>query len=389
MGRPRVLFARNLFLPDDLGGNRYPYETMRRMAGRGYQVTVATPRLHDHFPELAGVSYHLYPVLRPHPAVSHFTNLLGATLAYRGIAHHDVAISGSYDAALALGLAGISPRTPLVFLFHSEFYSEWVQARSVARAVLKRYMQAVERRVFALSARIVAVSAFSARQIVGRSASATDKVRLVPTGVETDYFCPPSSKRAAKEVLGLDPALPLLLGVGRLAAVKQFDRLITAFAAARATGLTAHLVIAGGGPEQARLQRLIDTYGVGEHVQLAGYCDPPRLRAFMQAADLQVCSSAFENLSLAILEGLACGTPVLGTPGGGTPELLAQLDPQLVLADDRPATIADALPGWLADPARLVQLGQQSRALAVERYDWERVVDGLESVCSEVATEWP
>jgi glycosyltransferase involved in cell wall biosynthesis len=108
----------------------------------------------------------------------------------------------------------------------------------------------------------------------------------------------------------------------------------------------------------------------------------------MQAADLQVCSSAFENLSLAILEGMACGTPVLGTPGGGTPELLGALDPNLVLADDRPATMTDALPVWLSNSARLVRLGARARSLAVERYDWERVVDGLEAVCREVVTEW-
>jgi glycosyltransferase involved in cell wall biosynthesis len=124
---------------------------------------------------------------------------------------------------------------------------------------------------------------------------------------------------------------------------------------------------------------------VQERVLLAGYCDPPRLRAFMQAADLQVCTSAFENLSLAILEGMACGTPVLGTPGGGTPELVGQIDTELVLTDDHTHTIADALPIWLADLERLRQLGGRARRVAVERYDWERVVDGLEAVCDEVA----
>jgi glycosyltransferase involved in cell wall biosynthesis len=105
----------------------------------------------------------------------------------------------------------------------------------------------------------------------------------------------------------------------------------------------------------------------------------------MQAADLQVCTSAFENLSLAILEGMACGIPVLGTPGGGTPELIGQIDPLLVLDDDHAHTLADALPGWLSDRARLAALGQRARNVALERYDWERVVDGLEAVCSEVA----
>jgi glycosyltransferase involved in cell wall biosynthesis len=379
-----VLFARNLFLPADLGGNRYPYETMRRMGSRGHQVTVVTPRLHGNFPALPGVRYHLYRVRRPHPAVSHLTNLLGATLALRSLRKHDVAIAGSYDAALALGWARVVPRTPLVFVFHSELYSEWVQSRAAVRQLLQRYMAAIERKVFAQAARIVAVSAFSARQIRSRAPSAADRVRILPTGVETDFFTPPPTRAMARAEVGLETDEPLVLGVGRLAGVKQFDRLITAFAVASARGLKAHLAIAGDGPERGRLEHLIATYGMGERIRLAGYCDPPRLRSYMQAADLQVCSSAFENLSLAILEGMACGTPVLGTPGGGTPELVGAIDPALILDDDHAHTLADALPDWLADRERLARLGQRARQLAVDRYDWERVVDGLEAVCSEV-----
>jgi glycosyltransferase involved in cell wall biosynthesis len=379
-----ILFARNLFLPEDLGGNRYPYETIRRLAARGHAVTVATPRLHGSFPRLDGVRFHTYPIWRPHSALSHFTNLAGATLALRKVTRHDVAIAGSYDVALAAGWSRVVPATPLVFLFHSELYSEWVQARPAVRQVLRRYMAAIERRVFALSTRIVAVSQFSATQIRSRLPDATTRVRIVPTGVETDFFQPPSSKATHKAELGRAPDVPLILGVGRLAGVKQFDRLITAFAVASARGLDARLVIAGGGPQRQTLERLIATYGVGDRVQLAGYRDPPRLRALMQAADLQVCTSAFENLSLAILEGMACGTPVLGTPGGGTPELVGQIDPALVLEDDHTHTLADALPVWLADRDRLAQLGVRAREVAVERYDWERVVDGLEAVCREV-----
>ena len=126
-----------------------------------------------------------------------------------------------------------------------------------------------------------------------------------------------------------------MLGVGRLAGVKQFDRLITAFAVASARGLKARLVIAGGGPERDRLEGLIATYGMADRIQLAGYCDPPRLRALMQAADLQVCTSAFENLSLAILEGMACRHSRAEYSVGGTPELLNPIHPELVLRRPR------------------------------------------------------
>jgi len=394
-----LLFARNLFLPEDLGGNRYPYETIRRLGARGHRVTVLTPRLHNRFPHLEGVSYCLYNIWRPHPLFTHLTNLVGATRAGAALRHSarepqnahpggggfEVALVGSYDAALALGWAGIVPRTPMVFLYHSEFYSEWVHARGAVRQVIQRYMAAVEARVFAQSARIVAVSEFSARQIGSRAPAASSRVRVIPTGVDTTYFVPAADKTALRQELGLPSDQAVALGVGRLAGVKQFDRLVTAFAVACARGLQAHLVIAGGGPERQILERLTATYGVQDRVHLAGYCDPPRLRAFMQAADLQVCSSAFENLSLALLEGMSCGTAVLGTPGGGTPELVGQIDATLVLADDHTHTLADALPVWLSDLDRLERLGKRARQIAVERYDWERVVDGLEAVCSEVA----
>src|SRR2546423_2426408 len=117
---------------------------MRGVGERGPPATVATPRLHDRFPPLPNVQFHLYPVQRPHPAISHVTNLVGATMAFRSLAPHSVAIAGSYDAALALGWARVVPRTPLVFLFHSEFYSEWVQSRALRRQVLRRYMAAIE-----------------------------------------------------------------------------------------------------------------------------------------------------------------------------------------------------------------------------------------------------
>ena len=56
----------------------------------------------------------------------------------------------------------------------------------------------------------------------------------------------------------------------------------------------------------------------------------------------------------------------------------------VVLVDDHAHTLADALPAWLADPDRLARLGARARQLTVDRYDWERVVDGLEAVCREV-----
>ncbi len=394
--RSPILFARSLFLPADLGGNRYPYEVVSRLGRRGHPVTVVTPRLHGRFPALANVRYHHYPVVRRHPLLTHATNLLAGALALRAEreACFPVALAGSYDAALALAWAGLVPHAPLVFSFHSEFYSEWVQAlgrgwRSPARRAIRAYMAAIERRVFSISARLVAVSEFSARQMRERAPWVGERIRVIPTGVDTAYFTPAEQCAEVRRAAGYGEDELVVLGVGRLVAVKQLDRLIEGFAAwLHDGGPPARLVVAGDGPERAALERLAARLGIADRVSFAGFCDPPKLRALMQAADVQVCSSAFENLSLAILEGMACGTPVLGTPGGGTPEIVGAVDGSLVLPDDRPASIAEALQSLAGDRQRLGDLGQRARALVVDRYDWERVVDQLESTMQEVTPGW-
>lgn len=385
-----LLFVRNLFRPEDFGGNRYPFETMRRFGERGHRVRVITGRIPGAYPSLRNVDYRFYPVSRRTSAVTHVSNLfLPVPVLRQERGRWPVVMSGSYEAPLALRLAGVVPRTPLVFLYHGEFYSEWVQAlghgwKARARRAFRDYMAAQERAVYRISARIVAVSQFSAGEVVGRLPSAESRIRVVPTGVDTSFFTPAADRSAVRRALGLPEEGVLLLGVGRLAGVKQFDRLIQAYANAFSSDEKAHLVLAGDGPERPRLQALVKQMRLEERVTLAGFCDPPRLRAFLQAADLQVCSSAFENFSLAILEGFSSGLPVLGTPGGGTPELVGQLDESLVLASDSVADIRSGLLHWTADRDRLARLGQDARRLAAERYDWERVVDGLEAVCEEV-----
>jgi glycosyltransferase involved in cell wall biosynthesis len=147
------------------------------------------------------------------------------------------------------------------------------------------------------------------------------------------------------------------------------------------------LALVGDGPQAAALRALADRLGLARVCRFAGFADADKVCRYMQAADLQVCSSEFENHSLAILEAFATGTPVLGTPAGGTPALLEQVDGNLVLPDPRPETIAARIRDLLANPTELRRLRDRARAVAVERYDWARVVSALEAVCREAVSE--
>ena len=103
-----------------------------------------------------------------------------------------------------------------------------------------------------------------------------------------------------------------------------------------------------------------------------------------QAADLfALPTQAYEGFGMVTLEALACGTPVVGTPVGATPEILAPLEPGAGGARRgrgghrrRPAAPGSAPTGSRSAPAPAsTRLG----------YDWERVMDRYEALCRQVA----
>jgi glycosyltransferase involved in cell wall biosynthesis len=108
----------------------------------------------------------------------------------------------------------------------------------------------------------------------------------------------------------LDPTKPIIAAVGRLVALKRYDLLIEAV-----NKLNAQLILFGDGPKRAELE-----YLKGPNVRLAGHID--NVRAWLPAVDLFVICSEREGLSLAMLEALHAGVPVLSTPVSGAIELL-------------------------------------------------------------------
>jgi glycosyltransferase involved in cell wall biosynthesis len=123
-----------------------------------------------------------------------------------------------------------------------------------------------------------------------------------------------------------------------------------------------------------KLQADIQRKGLGDAVQLVGFIPEVQLSQYYQAADLVVVPSLqLEGFGLVIVEALACGTPVLGTPVGAIPEILNQVDPILVAEGPDSCSIARALERVLRrlqEPDEAVRLARKGRALIERRYNW-------------------
>ncbi len=391
----RILYLRNLYWPADFGGNRYPWEVTRRLARRGHDVRVLTGRT----PAAAGsagpdgvrVSY--FPVLRGNPLATHLSNAAAAAPALRATlrAGFEVAMVASYD--VALPYFATRSRPPAAFMYHSSLYSEAIERLRhrgapgrLAHRAIRAYMDAVERRVLGHAQAIVAVSDYSRDEIAAKLPAALARTHLIHTGVDTSFYTPPADRAAAKRRLAITEGDAVAAVVGRLVGVKRYDRAIGAVAALRDQGLRTTLLVVGDGPDRPALEAQAKAAGLGDRVRFLGFRTGEEHRDALWAADIQICSSEFENLSLALLEGLAAGLPVVSVPTGGTVGLLRAIDERLLATGGSVGELAAAAARVLRDPVLRHEVGDRCRAHVVAHHDWERVVDRVESLLSGMAT---
>lgn len=156
---------------------------------------------------------------------------------------------------------------------------------------------------------IVAVSHGVAKDLAQAASLPLERIQTVYNPVIT-----PEMLANAKEPIDhpwfAPGALPVILGVGKLEAQKDFPNLIHAFAKVRRS-LSARLMILGWGPDRPQLEALIEQLGLQESVVLPGYVQNPY--PYMARASVFALSSAWEGLPTVLIEAMALGTPVVST----------------------------------------------------------------------------
>ncbi|HEX7836980.1 MAG TPA: glycosyltransferase [Kofleriaceae bacterium] len=179
------------------------------------------------------------------------------------------------------------------------------------------------------------------------------------------------------------PGQPALLAVGRLSHQKGFDLLLPAFARLLTEAPGAHLTIAGTGPDEPALRRAAAGLGIADRVTLSGFVQNPY--PLMRAADLYVLSSRYEGFPNALLEALACGTPVVATACSGTAGLvLPGVNGWLAPVDDI-AGLAAALSRAVRTPLAADAI----RDSIASRFDTPRIARQYEQAIARVAGRAP
>jgi len=192
---------------------------------------------------------------------------------------------------------------PFLFTMH-----DMIHVR-VAGGLHRLYCNSVIRPLAKKAFKIIAVSAFSQGEICEWTGLPPERVPIIPNGVDSG-FSPQGEK--------YDPGYPYLLYVGARKAHKNLEAMLAAYARSGLSG-TCRLVLSG--EPSAELDALAVKLGIGKDLRYAGFIPEAKLPLYYRGAEAVVMVSTYEGFGLPLLEGMACGVPVLTSNTTSLPEI--------------------------------------------------------------------
>lgn len=251
---------------------------------------------------------------------------------------------------------------------------------------------------YGLAGKTVAVS--SAIANILRDAGLPGKnIAVVPDGIpataeetawaQTDAgrFKPPTpaEKRNYRRILSdefrIDPAMTFIGNLAALVPHKDHDTLIAAAVIVLLQRPKTRFLIAGRGPEEARLAQSIRRMGLEDKVLLLGHREDPL--PVLKALDVYVQSSWGEGMGSVLIEAAACGVPIAATTAGGIPEVVEDGVTGLLVLPRRPEALAGAIMRLIDDKALAARLAEQGRT-RLTRFGLTRMAADMETIYDQL-----
>ena len=190
---------------------------------------------------------------------------------------------------------------------------------------------------------------------------------------------------ASRATAPLERDRPYIFCTGRLVLKhKAIDSLISAFARIAPEYPGLDLLIAGDGSDRGEIEKQIATAQLNGRVEMLGVKPRSELLKYYKGAIFFVCPSRWiEGLGLVFLEAMACGTPVIATARGGTPEIVLDGKTGLLIPGILPEDVASAMRQVLTNPSLRSAMSQNCKSLAAQ-YDWPQTASRFMTVYESV-----
>lgn len=405
IGKLNILMVTEAFYPDGIGGvHTYVYNLAKSLTQKGHAVYVITIKTGQElsaeeifeginvFRYKTALSGQLLFIRRPILSIINSHRLffsLTKKIKFDLINFH-----------LSLPAFGINIclagwRIPKVYTFHSSMFEEvavQIRKKKYFHVLLNKpvlmVIKWIEKINLKFCRKIIVLSDFSRKCLLSSYRQPLDKIIIIPGGVDTSKFVPVDNKIALREKLDLPINKVMLLTARRLAARMGLENLIYAMKYVIERKKNIFLLILGGGFLKEKLNEIIKRENLKEYISLPGPVDMETMLAYYQASDIFVVPTEHDEwFGLVTIEALACGLPVLGTPIGGTAEILGSLDENLLFSGTSALDMSAGILRFLENKAGFAADIQKFRTFVLSNYSWEIVCSKTEKIYFDLLRE--
>ncbi|NQW47934.1 MAG: glycosyltransferase family 4 protein [Planctomycetes bacterium] len=222
---------------------------------------------------------------------------------------------------------------------------------------------------------VVTVSEANRRYLVEQVGVRAEKIRIVPNGVDTDFFSP--------DPVHPVPEIPHIVCIARLEPVKQLHVLLAALAILITEGVSFRCTIVGEGECRESLMILRHDLGLRDHVALVGALKSEAVRNHLRSAHLAVLSSQSEGYPVCLLEAASTGIPAVAPAVGGVPEIIVHGETGFIAESADSQALAAVMKHLCTDRRLASDMGAAARKRALRYFSVDRQMSLLLDVWEE------
>jgi len=399
----KILMLADVFFPDTIGGaGRVAYHLSLELTRKGHEVHIVTRNVNGKFvqDQQLNPSLFIHRFLSPQKGsiylfLSEINNSLSTVRKLYNKIEFDIGCVHQSMVAIGPSFSARFKNTPLVYYYHSPWHEEYLIKKGDAGGgrkgrdrLIAYLMHWIERRVLLKASNVIVLSRYMRDNVSALYGYPSDKIKIIPGGVSLDHFrLPDRNKIDVKQRINFPIDKTIFLTVRNLVPRMGLENLIMAFGRSEALKKTGILLIGGHGFLEDQLKALVDKLGIANNIRFLGHIPDEDLPGIYQAADYFVLpTEKLEGFGLVILEAMACGTPVLGTPVGAIPEIIGPFDKRLIFNGTNWKDIKEKMEDIIERPDLYFFDPKACRKFVEENYSWKKVADDFEEVAIRLMT---
>jgi glycosyltransferase involved in cell wall biosynthesis len=289
----------------------------------------------------------------------------------------DVIVAHLYGSSVYASLVGTLLSTPVVSVLHGQSdLSDAERFSSLKAGIVRR-----------ASRKVIFVSERLQDDLRPRLRLTAAQCAVIPNGVDTEGFRP-GRDRSLRAELGLSDDTALIGAIGNVRQPKAYNVLLRAARTLLDRSLRFHMVIAGDCANALgrHLQQLSRDLGTERNVTFLGL--RPDVSRILNNLNVFVLSSETEGFSIACIEAMACGVPVVATRSGG-PEQILEGEAGLLVPTADPVALALAIAELLSSKELAAELSATAIKRVHERYSLTTMLSRYEALLEEVVATSP